>query len=138
MKRILLAISLVLITGSNVWAQYDETVAVEVVAKTSASWDGKRLPHYPTGQPEITILRITIPPGVQLPEHKHPVINAGVMLKGKLTVVTEDGKTLHLKTGDSIAEVVDTWHHGKNEGDVPVEILVFYAGIVGEPITVKK
>ena len=93
---------------------------------------------YPKGEPEITILRIKIPPGSLLPLHKHPVINAGVLLSGELTVVTEDGKNLHLKAGEAIIEVVNTWHYGKNEGNVPADIIVFYAGTMDGPITIKK
>ncbi|MDY6854635.1 MAG: cupin domain-containing protein [Thermodesulfobacteriota bacterium] len=96
------------------------------------------MPFYAKGKPEVTILRITIPPKVQLPLHKHTVINAGVLLKGELTVVTEDKKTLHLKAGDSIVEVVNKWHYGKNAGNEPAEIIVFYAGILGTPITIKE
>ncbi len=138
MKKLFCGICLTLLLSSNVLAQDVNTVKVEVLAKTSSSWDGGSLPDYPKGKPEITILRITIPPGVQLPLHKHPVINAGVLLKGELTVVTEGNKTLHLKAGDSIVEVVNKWHHGKNEGNKPAEIIVFYAGIRGTPITIKK
>ena len=49
----------------------------------------------------------------------------------------EEGETLHLKAGDSIVEVVNTWHYGKNEGKDPAEIIVFYAGTPGTPITIK-
>jgi hypothetical protein len=45
---------------------------------------------------------------------------------------------LHLKAGDPIVEVVDTWHYGKNEGNTPAEIIVFYAGTPDEPITIKE
>ena len=113
-------------------------VEVQVISKAASSWDGKGLPDYPKGRPEITILKIKIPPGVSLPIHRHPVINAGVLLKGGLTVVAEDGKVLHLKAGDGIIELVNTWHYGKNEGDCPAEIIVFYAGTVDAPVTVYK
>jgi len=138
MKKLFCGICLTLLLSSNVWAQDVNTVTVDVLAKTSSSWDGRDLPDYTKGKPEITILRITIPQGVQLPLHKHPVINAGILLKGELTVVTEDNKTLHLKAGDSIVEVVNKWHYGKNEGNKPAEIIVFYTGILGTPITIKK
>jgi len=138
MKKVLCGICLILSLTSNVWAQDVNTVNVDVLAKTSSSWDGRALPDYKKGNPEITILKITIPPKVQLPLHLHPVINAGVLLKGELTVVTEDNKTLHLKAGDSIVEVVNQWHFGKNEGNEPAEIIVFYAGIQNTPITIKK
>lgn len=138
MKKIFFVICLTLLLSGNVLAEDVNGVEAEVLAKTSLSWDGKALPDYPKGNPEITILRIKIPPGVQLPLHKHPVINTGVLLNGELTVVTEDGKTLHLKVGDSIVEVVNKWHYGKNEGSIPADIIVFYAGVSGREITIIK
>lgn len=138
MKTVLFGICLILSLTSNVWARDVNSVNVDVLAKTSSSWDGRALPNYAKGKPEITVIRITFPPKIQLPLHKHPVINAGVLLKGELTVVTEDKKTLHLKAGDSIVEVVNTWHYGKNEGNEPAEIVIFYAGIQGTPITIEK
>ena len=108
------------------------------LAKSTKSWDGAYLPHYPAGQPEVTILRIRIPAGAELDMHYHPVINAGVLLKGELTVVAEDGKILHLRAGDSIVELVNKKHYGKNEGPETAEIIVFYAGIENKPVTVKQ
>ncbi len=142
--RILATLSIVLLlqsgcgmVRSSQQASETSTVSKEL-AKTTRSWDGALLPEYPKGQPEITILRISIPPGTRLDTHTHPVINAGVLVTGQLTVVTTDGKTLHLRAGDPIVEVVNTWHCGVNEGNVPAEIIVIYAGIVGTPITVIK
>jgi quercetin dioxygenase-like cupin family protein len=110
-------------------------VVVDELVKTARSWDGAFLPAYPQGRPEITIARVSIPAGVRLEMHSHPVINAGVLVSGQLTVVTADGKTLHLKTGDPIVEVVNTLHYGINHGTVPAEIVVFYAGTAGTPIS---
>lgn len=138
MKKILSGVCLVLLLSGNIWAQDVNDIVVDVLAKTSSSWDGNALPYYPSGRPEITILRIKVQPGVQLPLHTHPVINAGVLLKGELTVVTKDNETLYLKAGDAIVEVVNKWHYGKNEGNKPAEIIVFYAGIPDNPITIKK
>ena len=138
MKKFLVAALLALTIATPVWALDAAGLKVVQLAKTGTSWDGSALPPYPAGPPEVTILRITIPPGAKLPLHEHPVINAGVLLKGALTVMTEQGRTLHLKAGDPIVEVVDKWHYGINEGTVPAEIVVFYAGVQGEPITVKK
>jgi len=115
-----------------------EGVDVEVLQKSSISWDGDALPEYPEGTPEVTVLRITIPAHTKLPLHHHPVINAGVLTRGQLTVVTVDGKELHLEAGDSLVELVGTVHFGRNDSDEPAEIIVFYAGIQGEPITVKE
>ena len=57
------------------------------------------------------------------------------MLKGELTVITDSGDRLDLKEGEAIVEVVDTWHYGYNEGEDTAEIVVFYAGVEGLPVT---
>lgn len=113
-------------------------VTVETLAKSSASWNGTPLPAYVPGQPEVSILRIRIAPGAVLPMHQHPMINAGVLLSGELTVKTEKGDILRLKAGEAIIEVVDQWHSGANEGKQPAEIVVFYAGVAGQPLSVKR
>jgi quercetin dioxygenase-like cupin family protein len=115
-----------------------QRLAFKELIKSTRSWNGAVLPAYPQGQPEITILRISIPAGTRLDVHTHPVINAVVLISGELTVVTEDGQKKHLKAGDPLVEVVNTWHYGVNEGKVPVDLVVFYAGVVGKPITVLK
>jgi len=138
MKKLLYVMCLMLLLASNVSAAEVSGVEVNALSKSVSSWDGRVLPDYPNGKPEITILRIKIPPGVALPLHKHPVINAGILISGELTVVTEDGKTLHLKAGETIIEVVNTWHYGKNEGNKPAEIVVFYAGTMNTPLSVNK
>lgn len=138
MKNLIYGIWFALLLSSNVLAEDLYAVQSDMLANASLSWDGSNLPDYPNGAPDITILRIKIPPGVQLPMHNHPVINAGVLLSGELTVVTEDKKILHLKAGEPIIEVVNKWHYGKNEGDKTAELIIFYAGSSDTPITVKK
>lgn len=138
MKKVIFTISVTFLLLSTGCASNISNVAVETLAKSTVSWDGNTLPDYPKDKPEITILRIKIPAGAKLEMHKHPVINAGLMLSGELTVITEKNETLHLKAGDSIIEVVDKWHYGKNEGNKTAEIVVFYAGVVNQPITIKQ
>jgi quercetin dioxygenase-like cupin family protein len=115
----------------------DPAIEIEALIKSTQTWAGDPLPEYPEGQPEITLLRITIPPHAKLPLHYHPVINAGILLEGELTVNVSDGSEKHLKAGDTLVELVNINHFGENTGDVPAVILVFYAGIEGSPITVK-
>lgn len=137
-RAVLFGTGLILALAVNGWVQGLDAANVKVLTKTTSSWNGSELPQYPEGQPEITILRITIPPKSRLPVHEHPVINAGVLLKGQLTVVTEDNEILHLKAGDPIVELVNKPHFGRNEGNEPAEIIVFYAGIKDKPITIKE
>lgn len=113
-------------------------IKVTQILKATTEWDGSPLPPYPLQNPEITILSYEIPPGIRLPMHKHPVINAGVILQGRLTVSTKDGKQLILNPGDSIVELVDKWHYGINQGDAIVKLIMFYVGEVGVPLVIKE
>jgi quercetin dioxygenase-like cupin family protein len=123
MKKLL---CLFLLLSSTIFAAGN--VESVTLVKSNKSWDGSGLPSYPKEAPEISVLKITIPAHTTLPLHKHPIINAGYMLKGALKVVTDENKTLELKAGDALIEVVNRWHYGVNEGDEAVEIVVFYAG----------
>lgn len=109
----------------------------ELLSESFLSWNGDSLPSYPLGKPKISIVKVTIPPHSELPHHYHPVINAGVLLSGELTVIDIKGNVLEMKAGDPINEVVNTIHYGKNNGNEPAEILVFYAGTEGMEIVVK-
>lgn len=117
-------------------AAHDLGVEVEELVKSSTQWDGKLMPNYPRKQPQIQILRIKVPAGATLPWHYHPVINAAVVLEGALELKLKSGETKSFKAGDALIEVVNTVHSGRASDDSDVDIVVFYAGTKGEPITV--
>lgn len=138
MTRLLPAFAamLLLAPGCTALPHRTNTVSNQELLRTTRSWDGHPLPPYPKGQPEVSVRKIVIPPKTHLPLHKHPVINAGVLLRGRLTVVKENGETLQLTAGDPISEVVGTWHYGINPGRIPAEILIVYAGVQGTPTSI--
>ncbi len=139
MQRIFPATMLMLLLAAGCASRTaPQGIVNQELLKTTRSWDGQLLPPYPKGQPEVSIRKIIIPPKTRLDMHKHPVINTGVLLKGRLTVVKENGQTKQLKAGDPLAEVVNTWHYGINPGNTPAEILVVYAGVEGVPTSIAK
>lgn len=113
------------------------SVTVAPVLKTTTSWDGKPI-EYPTGQAEITGLVIEIAPGGETGWHSHPVPSFGMILEGELEVQLKSGAVKRLKAGEALAEVVNTLHNGRNLGSVPVKLVVFYAGAVGQKLTVVE
>ncbi len=133
MRKLLIIIFVVF--PSYLAALDSQQVTVEELARASRSWDGSELPPYKQGEPQISILKITVQPGVALPWHTHPIINAGVLVKGTLTVITKSGERHELLAGDAIVEVVGKVHKGINTGTEPAEIIVFYAGVVETPLT---
>lgn len=111
-------------------------VVVEELARSTQSWNGTPLPPYPDGQPEIVVLRITVPPRTALPWHVHPVPNAGVLTAGTLIVRTPDGPAKRLHAGDALIELVNSPHRGVNDSDQPAQVIVVYASTPGERLSV--
>lgn len=116
---------------------YNDKVEVLSLLKSDQSWDGALLPPFPTTQPEIHVLKITIPPHSTLPVHYHPVINTAILVEGHMRLNTTDGKSKEFKAGDVFNEVVGTHHFCENIGDTPVLLYVFYASEKnGKPLTI--
>lgn len=113
------------------------SVQVKTLMKSATSWDGTPI-AYPTGQAEVTSLLIEIAPGGETGWHLHPVPSFGVVLEGELEIRLKDGRTRRLKAGDALAEVVNTLHNGRNVGTTPLKLVVFYAGTVGQTLSVKE
>lgn len=111
-------------------------VKVTPILKTTTSWNGAPI-SYPAGQAEITGLLLEIAPGGETGWHKHPVPSFGMVLEGTLEVTLKDGKTRRVNAGEAIAEVVDTWHNGRNVGSTPLKLVVFYAGAAGVGLTIR-
>ncbi len=78
------------------------TAQRETLLQTMQSWNGKRYTHYPTGQPQLTTLKVTIAPHTSLPWHSHPIPNAVYVLSGTLTLHDRaSGKTLVVHQGQA-------------------------------------
>lgn len=112
-------------------------VKVSTVLKAQSSWDGQPI-EYPAGKAEITGMLIEIAPGGETGWHLHPVSSFGYVLEGELEVQLKNGATKRLKSGEALAEVVNTLHNGRNVGTVPVKLIVFYAGAAGQKLSEKE
>lgn len=108
----------------------------EILLQASQSWNGKPYTHYPTGQPQLTTIRLTIAPHTALPWHTHPFPNVVYVLSGTLTLHDRaSGKTLVVHQGQAVGESVDAVHRGET-GDEPAVLLITYAGTPGVPTSV--
>jgi quercetin dioxygenase-like cupin family protein len=137
MKKVKIALLLVMACWTTaVMAQ--EQVKQDVLLKTSQSWDGVAYKGYPAGEPEITVLKIIIPPNTSLPWHTHPMPNAAYVLAGELTVEKkQDGSKRQLHAGETLPEMVDALHRGYTGKD-GATLIVFYAGSKGQALSHKQ
>ena len=111
-------------------------VTIKELVNSTKEWDGQPLPGYPVGPVQIKVLRIKIPSGVTLPWHYHPVINAAVILEGRLELYLKNRTTKSFGPGEALVEVVNTVHAGKAVGPDDVDLVVFYAGSKGLSTTI--
>ena len=75
----------------------------EILLQTTRSWNGKPYAHYPTGQPQLTTIRMTIAPHTALQWHTHPFPNSVYVLSGTLTLHDKaSGKTQVVHQGDHL------------------------------------
>ena len=139
-NRIALTVIIAAASLSNAYAQAGAgKVAAaqrEVLLQADHSWNGDAYTHYPTGRPELTMLKLTIAAHSQLPWHTHPFPNAAYVLSGTLTVHDKiSGKTKVFHQGEAFAESVNDIHRGET-GDEPVVLLVTYSGTPGVPTSI--
>lgn len=121
--------------ASAPYASTQSLVQLETLLRADASWDGIAYQTYPSGLPEISIIKITIPANTQIPWHTHPMPNAAYVVEGEITVEKkETGEKKRITQGQALAEMVNSLHRG-NTGDKPATLIIFYAGIKGMPLS---
>lgn len=109
-----------------------------VLLKTTSTWDNTEYKKLKIKKPEVTVLKIVINVNEELPLHRHDLVNIAYVKKGTLTVIAEDCEEITLHEGEVLPELVGKYHYGKNTGNVPVELIVFYLGEKGTPLSVNK
>ena len=137
--RIILSILLVMVlvqTTVLVRAEQQD-VKVTTVMKGSTTIGGKQIEYPKTDKAEMASVLINIQPGKESGRHMHPVPTYVHVLEGTLTVELEDGSRQTFQAGTGFLEVVNTWHNGKNLGDVPLKFLVVFAGEEGKPNLIR-
>ncbi len=122
----------ILLTG------YAYSAEKEVLLKTTSTWDNAKYEKLKIKKPEVTVLKIDIGVGESLPMHKHDLVNIAYVKKGTLTVITDTNKQITVKEGECLPEIIGKYHYGKNTGNEPVELIVFYIGQKGTPLSINK
>ncbi len=130
------AVLMIMVTSENTQAQTVQSAHRELLLQSTSSWNGKAYTHYPSGQPQLTTIKITLAPHTALPWHTHPIPNAGYILEGQLTIHDRTSGAAHtFHKGEAFSESVDDEHRGES-GDTETKVLLTYAGTPGLPTSV--
>lgn len=133
-RRALPLAATLLLTTPGHGAENHAGISSEVLLQTTRAWDGTAYRAYPTGQPEITMARVSVAPHTSFDWHTHPVISAVYIVAGELRLEKRGvAEPQVYRAGDALADVVDVVHRG-HTGEQPVVMLVFFAGSPGTPL----
>ena len=132
---ILLIMGLVQTTVS-VWAE-PQDLTVTPVMKGSTTISGQEIEYPKTDKAEMASVLVDIQPGKENGRHMHPVPTYVHVLEGTMTVEFEDGSRQTFQAGSGFLEVVNTLHSAKNLGEVPLRLLVVFAGEKGKPNLIR-
>ncbi|MBP7612677.1 MAG: cupin domain-containing protein [Paludibacter sp.] len=135
MKRIYVVIILTCIC-LTAKSQYNKGVVLESVLKTDTTSIGQKIVYPTFANDEVSIVKVTLPPGKSTGWHKHFFPVFAYVLKGTLTVEVENKKTLQFPVNSSFSEVINTLHNGVNNGNEDVVLIAFFMGEKDKPLSV--
>ena len=138
MKWSILPILLIMMCLSGMAQNYNNGVLVEIVQKTDTTSIGQKFVLPDLKNMEVTMAKVTLQPGKSTGWHKHNFAVFAYIAKGNLSIEFENGKTLQFAENSSIAEVVNTYHNGTNNGNVDAVLYVYYLGEKGKPLSIRK
>lgn len=132
---LIVTLAFILLHRADAGENPQPAVQSQTLLRANSSWDGEPYKSYPSGRPELSVLKITLAPHTQLEWHGHPMPSAAYIVAGELTVERKkDGKKQRFTAGQAVSETVDTLPRGV-AGSERVVPIVFYAGSAGMPLT---
>lgn len=115
-------------------AQYASSITVETLLKTDSTSIGQRIAYPSVQHAEVTMLKITMPPGSSTGWHKHEIPLFAYVMQGELTVMHKNRPPKVFKAGDAIAEMIHVFHEGVNKGKQDVVLIGVYLGGDNRPL----
>lgn len=123
MKFLILSAASVM-AGYSAMADEADMPVVTQIGKFSTTMTGQPI-VLPSGNVEVVTSLYLIPPGKELPVHRHPFPRYGYVLSGELSVTNEVTKKAHVfSSGEFVIESVQQWHRGRSSGSSPLKLLV--------------
>jgi quercetin dioxygenase-like cupin family protein len=102
-----------LIQEANAAKCGQSVVQSQILLRSKTSRDGEAYKSYPSGQPELSILKIILAPHTKLEWHSHPIPSAAYIVAGELTFGRKkDGRKLRFTAGQAASETLNTLYRG--------------------------
>jgi quercetin dioxygenase-like cupin family protein len=137
MKKSIITIAFIMIClGAK--AQYSSKLIIEKLMQSDLNSMGQKIAYPEVKDARVTMMKITFPPGETTGWHKHNIPVFSYILKGTLTVETEDNKITQYKENTSFAESYNIYHKGTNNEKTDLVVMAIYLGGDEKELSVKK
>ena len=137
MKKHFLTLALLAIISLTARSQYSG-LNIKELLRTDTTSIGQKITYPDFADPEVTMLKITIPPGKSTGWHKHNIPVFAYVVKGTLTVELEDHQVEKFTEESTFAEVRDKYHNGTNMEDSDLVLIAIYMGGKGQKLSIPK
>jgi quercetin dioxygenase-like cupin family protein len=137
MKKYLLTLILLAFISLTARSQYSG-LNIKELLRTDTTSIGQKITYPDVADPEVTMLKITIPPGKSTGWHKHTIPVFAYVVKGVLTVELEDHQIKKFKEESTFAEVRNIYHNGTNMEDTDLVLIAIYMGGKGQKLSIQK
>ena len=135
-KNIITILFIMICIGAK--AQYSSKLIIEKLMQSDINSMGQKISYPEVKDAKVTMMKITFPPGETTGWHKHNIPVFSYILKGTLTVQTEDNKITQFKENTSFAESHNIYHKGTNNEKTDLVVLAIYLGGDEKELSVKK
>jgi quercetin dioxygenase-like cupin family protein len=130
--------ALFLMLSFGVKAQYNNKLVVEELLQSEVNSMGQKIIYPEVKDAKVTIKKITFPPGETTGWHKHEIPVFSYIIKGTLTVETEDGKVMQYKENTCFSESYNIYHKGTNKENTDLVVIAIYLGGDGKELSIKQ
>jgi quercetin dioxygenase-like cupin family protein len=130
--------ALFLILSFGVKAQYSGKLVVEELLQSEVNSMGQKIIYPEVKDAKVAMKKITFPPGETTGWHKHDIPVFSYIIKGTLTVETEDGKVMQHKENSCFSESYNIYHKGTNKENTDLVVMAIYLGGDEKEISVNK
>lgn len=122
----------------GVKAQYNNKLVVEELLHSEVNSMGQKISYPEVKDAKVTMKKITFPSGETTGWHKHDIPVFSYIIKGTLTVETEDGKVTEYKENTCFAESYNIYHKGINKENTDLVVIAIYLGGDARELSIKK
>lgn len=117
--------------------EYSGKLKIEKMLESDVNSMGQQIVYPQVKDAQVTMMKITFPPGETTGWHKREIPVLCYIIKGTLTVETEDHKITEFKENSCFTKSYNIYHKGTNKGKTHLVVFIIYLGGDGKVLSIR-